>query len=156
MTCRPTGWHGKSGAARWGGHVTADFRREDGVHITTHHAFPTEAAYGRKVIDSRAYSYRCTCEGDRLLRKMTVSSSNTNLDPWKPGTQQPTLPPRHHYPRYLAVSLPPLQPKSHRHRDPLYHVTVAAVIGVTRLTLAECLCGGILVGTSKSHKERKR
>ncbi|KAH9031610.1 hypothetical protein EDB83DRAFT_2319212 [Lactarius deliciosus] len=41
---RPTGWHGEGGLERWG-HLTVDFREENGVHVTTHHMYPTEGAY---------------------------------------------------------------------------------------------------------------
>ena len=37
--CRPTGWHGESGAAGAGGHITVDFQRRDGRHVTTHHVY---------------------------------------------------------------------------------------------------------------------
>ncbi|KAH9009546.1 hypothetical protein EDB84DRAFT_1571157 [Lactarius hengduanensis] len=43
---RPTGWHGESGRANWGGHVTVDFRTQAHVHVSTHHVYRTEAAYG--------------------------------------------------------------------------------------------------------------
>jgi hypothetical protein len=42
---RPTGWHGSSGAARFGGHLTVDFRSSRNEHITTHHVYPTDNAY---------------------------------------------------------------------------------------------------------------
>ncbi|KAH8993542.1 hypothetical protein EDB86DRAFT_2830070 [Lactarius hatsudake] len=42
---RPMGWHGESGLERWGGHVMVDFRKINGVHVTTHHVYPTEVAY---------------------------------------------------------------------------------------------------------------
>ncbi|KAH9015283.1 hypothetical protein EDB83DRAFT_2320329 [Lactarius deliciosus] len=41
---RPTGWHGEGGLERWG-HLTVDFHEENGVHVTTHHVYPTEGAY---------------------------------------------------------------------------------------------------------------
>ncbi|KAH9017775.1 hypothetical protein EDB83DRAFT_2321015 [Lactarius deliciosus] len=41
---RPTGWHGEGGLERWG-HLTVDFHEENGVHVTTHHMYPTEGAY---------------------------------------------------------------------------------------------------------------
>jgi hypothetical protein len=48
--CRPTGWHGESGRANWGGHITVDFRTRAHVHVSTHHVYRTEAAYGGKFI----------------------------------------------------------------------------------------------------------
>ncbi|KAI9446962.1 hypothetical protein BJY52DRAFT_1228562 [Lactarius psammicola] len=46
IACRPTGWHGESGAAnRGGGHVTVDFLKRNGVHVTTQHVYRTGAAY---------------------------------------------------------------------------------------------------------------
>lgn len=39
------GWHGESGAATTGGHITVDFLRWDGSHVTTHHVYPTDDAY---------------------------------------------------------------------------------------------------------------
>jgi hypothetical protein len=35
--CRPTGWHGESGAAKAGGHITVDFYRRDNNHVTMTH-----------------------------------------------------------------------------------------------------------------------
>ncbi|KAH9034326.1 hypothetical protein EDB85DRAFT_1889823 [Lactarius pseudohatsudake] len=43
---RPMGWHGESGSANWGGHVTVDFRMQAHIHVSTHHVYCTEAAYG--------------------------------------------------------------------------------------------------------------
>lgn len=45
-TCRPTGWHGESGIALSGGHLTVDFLDSNNRHISTHHVYPSEAAYG--------------------------------------------------------------------------------------------------------------
>ncbi|KAH9035668.1 hypothetical protein EDB85DRAFT_1889245 [Lactarius pseudohatsudake] len=42
---RPMGWHRESRLKRWGGHLTVDFCKENGVHVTTHHVYPTEVAY---------------------------------------------------------------------------------------------------------------
>ena len=50
--CRPTGWHGESGAARTGGHIVVDFYRlnnqSDLEHVTTHHVYRTDDAYSRR------------------------------------------------------------------------------------------------------------
>ncbi|KAH9163104.1 hypothetical protein EDB89DRAFT_1912934 [Lactarius sanguifluus] len=46
VVIRPTGWHGESGAANWGGHIMVDFRTRAHVHVSTHHVYRTEAAYG--------------------------------------------------------------------------------------------------------------
>jgi hypothetical protein len=35
--CRPMGWHGESGAAKAGGHITVDFYQQDNNHAATHH-----------------------------------------------------------------------------------------------------------------------
>ncbi|KAH9035672.1 hypothetical protein EDB85DRAFT_1889250 [Lactarius pseudohatsudake] len=43
---RPMGWHGESGSANWGGHVTVDFHMQAHIHVSTHHVYCTEAAYG--------------------------------------------------------------------------------------------------------------
>jgi hypothetical protein len=43
--CRPTGWHGESGAAKAGGHIVVDFYRSNMKHVTTHHVYPTDDAY---------------------------------------------------------------------------------------------------------------
>jgi hypothetical protein len=43
--CRPTGFHGESGTAKAGGHITVDFYRRDNKFITTHHVYPTDKAY---------------------------------------------------------------------------------------------------------------
>jgi hypothetical protein len=42
---RPTGWHGESGGAQSGGHITVDFRSYRNKHITTHHIYPTDDGY---------------------------------------------------------------------------------------------------------------
>jgi hypothetical protein len=42
---RPTGWHGESGGAEFGGHVAVDFFLANGKHVTTHHVYPTDEAY---------------------------------------------------------------------------------------------------------------
>ena len=42
--CRPTGWHGESGAAGAGGHLVVDFY-ENERHIVTHHVYPMDDAY---------------------------------------------------------------------------------------------------------------
>ncbi|KAH9024042.1 hypothetical protein EDB83DRAFT_2320138 [Lactarius deliciosus] len=53
---RPTGWHGEGGLERWG-HLTVDFHEENGVHVTTHHVYPTEGAYRfAAMIAGRTYS----------------------------------------------------------------------------------------------------
>ena len=46
MACRETGWHGESGQATWGGHITVDFEDSDDNHVTTQHVYPTNAGYG--------------------------------------------------------------------------------------------------------------
>ena len=46
-TCSPTGWHGESGAATHGGHLTVRFKKADGSHFKTQHVYPTEPAYER-------------------------------------------------------------------------------------------------------------
>ncbi|KAH9022544.1 hypothetical protein EDB85DRAFT_1895180 [Lactarius pseudohatsudake] len=45
---RPTGWHGESGVAESGGHITVDFCTRARVHVATHHVYCTEAAYGAR------------------------------------------------------------------------------------------------------------
>ena len=42
---RPTGWHGKSGRMREGGHIMAAFFLPQGRHLTTHHIYPTDDVY---------------------------------------------------------------------------------------------------------------
>ena len=37
--CRPTGWHGESGAAGAGGHIVMDFQQRDGKHVVMHHVY---------------------------------------------------------------------------------------------------------------------
>jgi hypothetical protein len=44
LSRRETGWHGESGAACSGGHITVEFRSWSG-HITTHHIYRTDYAY---------------------------------------------------------------------------------------------------------------
>jgi hypothetical protein len=44
LSRRPTGWHGESGAADWGGHVTVDFCSSNG-HVTRHHVYRSDNAY---------------------------------------------------------------------------------------------------------------
>jgi hypothetical protein len=39
LSHRPTGWHGESGRARSGGHITVEFRTSRNEHITTHHIY---------------------------------------------------------------------------------------------------------------------
>ena len=46
-TCSPTGWHGESGAAKHGGHVTVKFIKANGYY-KKHHVYPTDEAYKRK------------------------------------------------------------------------------------------------------------
>ena len=46
-TCSPTGWHGESGAATHGGHLTVRFKKADGSHFKTQHVYPTDEAYKR-------------------------------------------------------------------------------------------------------------
>jgi hypothetical protein len=53
--CRPTGWHGESGAAEAGGHLTVDFYRLDNEHVVTHHVYRTNDAY---LTDRRARRVR--------------------------------------------------------------------------------------------------
>jgi predicted NBD/HSP70 family sugar kinase len=43
--CRPTGWHGESGAAGAGGHITVDFYGLNNQHITTQHVYRADNAY---------------------------------------------------------------------------------------------------------------
>ena len=45
--CSPTGWHGESGAAKHGGHVTVHFEEADGRY-KTHHVYRTDEAYKRQ------------------------------------------------------------------------------------------------------------
>ena len=35
----PIGWHGESGPAKSGGHLTVCFLKADGSHFTTHHVY---------------------------------------------------------------------------------------------------------------------
>ncbi|KAH9983577.1 hypothetical protein BJV77DRAFT_966706 [Russula vinacea] len=45
-TTTTNGWHGESGGAKSGGHITVDFWEEDGVtHVTRHHVYPTDEGY---------------------------------------------------------------------------------------------------------------
>jgi hypothetical protein len=46
LSCRPTGWHGESGNAKSGGHITVDFRSRSS-HITTHHVYKKDDAYSK-------------------------------------------------------------------------------------------------------------
>jgi hypothetical protein len=45
LSRKPTGWHGESGAAPSGGHITVDFRSSSDKHIVVHHVYPTGDAY---------------------------------------------------------------------------------------------------------------
>jgi hypothetical protein len=45
LSCRPTGWHGESGAAHSGGHITVDFLSSSNQHVVTHHVYPSDDAY---------------------------------------------------------------------------------------------------------------
>ncbi|KAH9035248.1 hypothetical protein EDB85DRAFT_2143899 [Lactarius pseudohatsudake] len=47
---RPTGWHGESGAAKEGGHVTVDFiaPKLSKVKIITQHVYPSSNGSGKK------------------------------------------------------------------------------------------------------------
>jgi hypothetical protein len=45
--CSNTGWHGKSSAAKRGGHLTVHFEKEDDDHYATHHVYRTNKAYRR-------------------------------------------------------------------------------------------------------------
>lgn len=47
--CRPTGWHGESGAAGAGGHLAVDFFQNDRF-IITHHVYRTDDGYAKCVI----------------------------------------------------------------------------------------------------------
>jgi hypothetical protein len=47
LSNRPTGFHGESGRARTGGHITVDFWTRK-THYATHHIYATDAAYGRE------------------------------------------------------------------------------------------------------------
>jgi hypothetical protein len=49
-TCRDCGWHGESGLAESGGHVTVDFRTAAGRIVTTHHVYPTDEGYGKCIL----------------------------------------------------------------------------------------------------------
>ncbi|KAF8267178.1 hypothetical protein EI94DRAFT_1701204 [Lactarius quietus] len=42
----PTPWHGESGKAREGGHLTVEFVRWDGTSLRRQHVYPTNKAYG--------------------------------------------------------------------------------------------------------------
>jgi hypothetical protein len=44
---RPTGFHGESGRARSGGHVTVQFRTRN-RHYATHHVYPSDEGYERR------------------------------------------------------------------------------------------------------------
>ena len=48
LSRRPIGWHGESGAARSGGHLTVDFRCSDNKHVVTHHVYRANRAYSKK------------------------------------------------------------------------------------------------------------
>ena len=47
ISCRPMGWHGKSGAAHFGSHITIDFLSSN-THVVTHHVYLTNATYQKK------------------------------------------------------------------------------------------------------------
>ena len=49
LPCRPTGWHGESGAARSGSHITVDFCSLRNRHIATNHVYPTDDAYPKTI-----------------------------------------------------------------------------------------------------------
>jgi hypothetical protein len=57
LSHRPTPWHGESGAASSGGHVTVDFLSGSGAHVTTHHIYRKNRAYegqvGRNIGESK-------------------------------------------------------------------------------------------------------
>ena len=42
---RPTGWHGESGQALIGGHLTVKFLLGNGRHHSTHHVYAMEESY---------------------------------------------------------------------------------------------------------------
>jgi hypothetical protein len=50
ISCRPTGWHGESGAAAVGGHIVIDFYRWNGIFVTTQHIYQSDDAYGYRVV----------------------------------------------------------------------------------------------------------
>ncbi|KAI9428397.1 hypothetical protein H4582DRAFT_2084789 [Lactarius indigo] len=74
-TVRNIGWHGESGAAGSGGHLTVDFTREDGSHVTTHHIYPTDEAYGDEVLG----------EGDTRQPHLTLATY-PSLPPASPSS----------------------------------------------------------------------
>jgi hypothetical protein len=49
IACRDTPWHGESGKASTGGHITVDFlaptHPEEKKRVVTHHVYKTDAAY---------------------------------------------------------------------------------------------------------------
>jgi hypothetical protein len=67
-SCRPTGWHGESGAARTGGHIVVDFYRSNNLndheHITTHHVYRTDDAYSRRRMSTYMGFYICSLYAD--------------------------------------------------------------------------------------------
>jgi hypothetical protein len=56
-TCRSTGWHGESGIADSGGHVTVDFMTIGGIVVTTHHVYQSDGAYSGMCIVVSVFFY---------------------------------------------------------------------------------------------------
>jgi hypothetical protein len=46
---RPTGWHGESGSAISGGHLTVRFLRRDGGFGSTQHVYSCDEAYRESI-----------------------------------------------------------------------------------------------------------
>src|SRR4030088_600113 len=64
LFCRPTGWHGESGAAHSGGHITIDFLSSDDKHIATHHVYPSDDAYQKATRCARRRCLRKRLDGE--------------------------------------------------------------------------------------------
>ncbi|KAI9432011.1 hypothetical protein H4582DRAFT_1135203 [Lactarius indigo] len=116
---RPIGWHGESGAARWGGHLTVDFFDAEGGFVSTDHVYLTDAAYVGHIR-----------RGPRRRVRGRQASNFRPRESRNPGAPSPPSPP---------LTYP---------SSPLHCVTVIVVIGVAPLALAECPGGGsgILMG----------
>ncbi|KAH9064430.1 hypothetical protein EDB87DRAFT_1574937 [Lactarius vividus] len=124
---RPTGWHRERGrgAVEPGWHLTVDFKRRNGVHVTTHHVYHSDPAFNGVNGQERA------------------APSHDSLG--KAETRRPHHLPCHRSHRCLATTLPSPPPTSPS--SPLHRVTIAVMI-VAQVVLAECLgaSSGILMG----------
>ncbi|KAH9038105.1 hypothetical protein EDB85DRAFT_1888161 [Lactarius pseudohatsudake] len=117
----------------------------------------TRETWGR----DRASNYLMFCSkkdirAGRGWRRRVIGRQASNLPLGKAETRRPHLPRRRPH-CCLAVTLPSPPPTSQL--SPLHRITVAVMIGVARVALAECLGGGsgILMGVVVGyHTERRR